>query len=166
MIVVKSGYEGRKTASVLSDYTNMIKAACSKVINDRILSKLDNLRQEADSEQKQVLESAAKVIDGVITTEEEYLGHRITQAICAGIVSVDRLILNDTMNYCAVLLDNSKRTVIRMYFNGKKKHIVYFDAERKEVKFPIEDVADIYKAQEQIRAVVKRYLDAEKKKGE
>ncbi|GAA1711069.1 type I restriction endonuclease [Brachybacterium phenoliresistens] len=95
----------------------------------------------------------------VTTTEEELAGYQIVKAIACSEVKPQRITHRDSKSYFAILLDdNNRRTVARLWFNGKtKKHIGLFDENKVEQRFLLEDVDDIYAHAELIRATVRRY---------
>lgn len=95
----------------------------------------------------------------VETTEEELAGYHIVKAISCSEVKPNRITQRDSKSYFAILLDdNNRRPIARLHFNGKtKKHLGLFDEDRKETRYLLEDIEDIYSHAEQIREAVRRY---------
>src|SRR5690606_12955407 len=106
-------------------------------------------------------EEAAKEPDGrtIVTTEEELEGFRIIRAIVCEVVDVKRVFIRDAQSYCAIILDDSSRkTIARLHFNSAKKYLGLLDAEKNETRHSLDDLDDIYKYAEQLKASVQMYL--------
>ncbi len=73
--------------------------------------------------------------------------------------------MRDTQSYCGILLDdNNRRPIARLYFNTAKKTIVVPTGERDDrgrremESYALESVDEIDKYGDQLRDVVRRYL--------
>lgn len=78
---------------------------------------------------------------------------------------VKRVVMRDVQSYCGILLDdNNRKPVCRLYFNGPKKAIGFFDGQKdnqkdglKEEKVSIEHIDDLYKFADRLKATIARY---------
>ena len=96
--------------------------------------------------------------DDIITTDEEIEGFHIIKAISRSAVDGKRIFSRDAKSYFAILLDdNNRKPIARLHFNGKKKHISLFEADKSEIRYEITDLDDIYKYSEQILATLRAY---------
>ncbi|MEA5046715.1 MAG: restriction endonuclease, partial [Petrimonas sp.] len=73
----------------------------------------------------------------------------------------DRIFERDTQSYYNILLDdNNRKPICRLYLNTSKKYIGTFDENKKETKHPIESIDDIYKYENEIYSIVKKYEES------
>lgn len=98
--------------------------------------------------------------NNIVTTEEEIQGFFIIRAIlCNTVDSLERIVMKDDQSYCAILFDNNNRKPIcRLHFNGKKKYVETFDADKVGTKHLIESLNDIYTLSAQLKSVVETYM--------
>lgn len=148
-------YSGKMvTKKVISEYAPLIRDGLKSYINDIVTNRLQNaINGSQENEETEVS------TDGIITTEEEIQGHQIVQAIASEIVPVERVAMKDAKSYCTLFFDrNSRRPILRMYFNTANKKIATFE-DGKENIVPISKVADIYSYKNQILETIKKYLE-------
>lgn len=90
----------------------------------------------------------------VVTTLEELEGYAIVKSILNGNIDLNRVTYRDNASYCNVLLDdNIRKTLCRLYFNRSQKYIAFLEG-TKEQKYPIENVNEIYKFGDTLKAKV------------
>lgn len=91
------------------------------------------------------------------TTEEELEAFRIIKAIARKEVDAQRVFIRDAASYCAVLLDNNNRkTIARLYLEGRKKRIGLF-ANKEENRQEIASIDDIYSFADQILTSIREH---------
>lgn len=163
-------YAGKITAKVLSDFSELVKKSINHVISDMIT---DRFKLALDAEEASLIpeptyseietNQTQAEIDKVITTEEELEGFMIIKTICRQKVGVNRIFYRDAQSYFAVLLDdNNRKTVCRLYFNSvSKKYISFIDVDKKETKYEINSLDDIFNFSETLITTVER-LDSGK----
>lgn len=167
-IFAKQVYDGAITAKLLDQFTTLVRKSISGSISDIISDRLKTaLKTETETDKKDISESSETNNEdipenrNIITTEEELEGFMIVKAILREIVDVSRVVYRDAQTYFAILFDdNNRKPICRLYFNGNKKYIVTFDENKKETRFDIESLDDIYKAANEIKHIVKFYLEA------
>ena len=100
---------------------------------------------------------AAQTGGGTGTTAEEWEGYHIVRAILRAIVPAKRIAIRDVQSYCGILLDdNNRKPICRLYFNSAQKHVSFFDTEKEE-RLPLDEIDDLYKYAERLKAAVVRY---------
>ena len=68
--------------------------------------------------------------------------------------------MRDAKSYCAILFDdNNRKPICRFYFDGKQKFVVIFNnKDKQENKIPVNNVNDLFKLKDQLRAAAAMYL--------
>ncbi|MEA4980735.1 MAG: type I restriction endonuclease [Petrimonas sp.] len=163
-LFTKQVYEGMVTSKVLEQFIDLTKRSFKQVINDMITDRF----KTAISKQKQEVEESEKneenmdpVTPLIVTTEEEKEAFYIAKAILRKVVDADRIFERDTQSYYNILLDdNNRKPICRLYLNTSKKYIGTFDENKKETKHPIESIDDIYKYENEIYSIVKKYEES------
>jgi hypothetical protein len=166
---------GRFVQSAKENFTALVRTALAGLVRDRVTERLQSaLRHDADNDgasnslsPSSADASAEASTEGVpegsghiVTTEEELQAYQIVRAIVCSDVTLDRIFYRDAQSYFSVILDdNNRKTICRLHFNGqKRKYIGLFDADKKETKYPIENVDDIYKLADVLRETVRRFV--------
>jgi len=159
-------YSGRMTQPVLAQFTELTKRAWREVINDRMKETFTKaaLAEETPSPDTTSAQPAQEINidDKIQTTEEELEAFRIVRAITREVVDVSRVTLRDAQSYCGIILDdNNRKPICRLHFNGTKKYLGLFDAEKHEQRVTLESLDDIYKHADALKATVKIYLNGQ-----
>lgn len=155
------------TASVLDSFRGHVKMAFEHNINDIITARLQGAMQtnaypSKGSEEKgdsAPIEQVEGKEREIVTTAEEMEGFYIVRAILREVVDPERVVMRDTLSYCGVLLDdNNRKPICRMHFNSPTtKYLETFDAEKKGTRHKIENLNDIFKHADELKAVIKAY---------
>lgn len=162
-------YSGKKTQTVMQEFHPITKSAFHQFVSDRISDRLksalaeetaaasDRIRQEPAVPTEEGAEEEEEE-GGVVTTEQELQGYYIVKAILREVIDPKRVWMRDRKTYCAILLDNSNRKPIcRLHFNTPQKHLGLFDEHKHEERVPIEDVDDIFRYAERLKATSSFY---------
>lgn len=160
-------YGGHVTAKVREQFAPIVKRAIQEHINDIINSRLESAKVD-DTPKKN--ESLDQQVDsegsGVETTEDEAVAFLIIKTILRQVVAPSRIYIRDAKSYCSIALDdNNRKTICRLYFNGKKKTVGILDAAKKEEKVVIETEDDLFGCGDKLLAAVKTYLAGEQRPG-
>lgn len=154
-------YDGRITQKVLDQFKSIIFKSFKNYYNDLISKKLSISTDIIENSSTTAIESKniTEDSDKIITTFEEIETYSIIKSILSDIIDPKRIFYRDTQNYFNVILDDNRRKQIcRVYLNGKKKYISFFD-DLKEEKIQIESINDIFNFKEQILNSVKSYIE-------
>jgi predicted type IV restriction endonuclease len=152
----KQVYPSIITAKVLEQFTNLTKRSITQHISDLITERLKHALSKEDEQIK--LEENNTPENKIITTEEELEGFIIIKSILRQKILANRVTYRDAQTYFSVLLDNNNRkTVCRLYFNSSKKYIALFDEQKKEIKYEIQTLDDIFNHTEMLIKIAERY---------
>lgn len=150
-----------KTQNVLDEFKGYIKVAFSDLVNDMAQDKINSLKSQLsvemneDSETNEDDENSKD--DGIVTTEEEMEGYFIVKSILAEIVPISRVVGRDTKSYFGVLLDdNNRKWICRLRFNTSKKYLSLHENEKEDIKYPIENLEDIFQYKDKLKSIVER----------
>lgn len=163
-LFAKQVYPSVITAKVLEHFTNLTKRSAQQYISDLItdrlktaLTKEDEVAKENETQLPDP-QGGKPVESKIETTQEEIEAFLIVKSILRQHVDLKRIAHRDAQSYFSVLLDdNRKKPICRLYFNTSNKYIGTFDAEKTEVKNPIQSLDDIYNLTEQLISTLKLY---------
>jgi predicted type IV restriction endonuclease len=158
----KQVYTGLISAKILEQFTQLTRKSYAQVINDIITERLKsalNKENEAAKEIKEdVVISAESQESQVVTTVEEMEGFYIVRSILRQKIDIKRIVHRDALTYFAILLDdNNRKPICRLYLNGNKKFISTFDEAKKDTKFEISSLDDIYKYADVLLKTIENY---------
>ena len=147
---VKQVYSGQATEKVMIQFTEIVKKSLNQFISDIISDRLKSALEKEnvkDAEQAKTIEESSKEEEQkVITTEGELESYFVVKSILRTKVESTRIFYRDFQNFFSVLLDDTiRQTICRLYFNTEKKYIGILDENKKETKFEIKSLDDIYK---------------------
>lgn len=168
-LMVKQVYSGVATKNILWDFKPMLIRAFQQYINDNVNDRLKSaLTPDVPSvgDVKSIpapvaVEESAEPSEGrkVITTDEELQGFYIVCAVLCSEVDLERVVMRDAQSYCAILFDdNNRKPICRLHFNGSKKYVETFDADKVGTKHQITTLNDIYKLSKELLLTVKNYM--------
>lgn len=164
-IMGKKVYDSTFTQAVVDQFTDLLKRAISSYVNDLISNRLKAaMGNEAAEDAPSVPEVATDepvMQEGkqIETTEMELNGFYIVKSILRPVVDVNRIVYKDTMGYFAVNIDNTRKLVIRFYFNNEDNlRIAFLNDDRKEERIHIDSLDDIYNYADRIIAEAKKNL--------
>ena len=139
-------YDGVKTAKVIEKHRKTTVEAFNLFMSKVMKTSLDfSLTSKQDEKENK---------NQVVTTLEELEGYAIVKSILNGNIDLNRVTYRDNASYCNVLLDDTiRKTLCRLYFNRSQKYIAFLEG-TKEQKYPIENVNEIYKFGDTLKAKV------------
>jgi hypothetical protein len=164
-------YDGKMTQNVVDRLTPIMKRAFSQFISERVQERLKSALEKEDPKVDADLRDTGgpEMIEDdqenggrdVETTVEELEGFYIVKAILRGHVAPSRIVHRDTLSYFGILLDdNNRKPICRLHFNNSEKKVIsLFDANKKETRYNIAKLDDIYALSEKIIAGVQHYDD-------
>lgn len=156
-LVATGVHEGRFTASVIEQFTGLIRTAFREVIRESVHSRLSSALADTEA----VAEPAVVEEPEIQTTDEEREGHLIIKAIVRDVLKPARVTLRDQKSYCSILIDNNnRRPLARLHFNRAAKYISLFDGEKEE-KLPLISLDHIYDFSDRLKATAARYSEPE-----
>lgn len=160
-LLAKQVYPGLVTAKILDQFTNLTKKSIQQYLSDIITDRLKSALVKEDEEAKErnaELSPPNHEKDSIVTTEEELDAFMIVKTILRQKIPVDRIHYRDAQSYFAILLDNNNRkTLCRLYLNGNKKYLVVLDEDKKEIRYEIPSLDNIFNYSDELFEVLKRY---------
>ncbi len=156
-------YDGMITSKLLDQFTSLLKKSIHSYINDQITDRLKSALSSTDEKSETGQTEQVKQEpedDGIVTTVEEMEGYMIVKSILRQNVEPSRIMYKDTRSYFAIMLDNQRKTVCRLYFNGKQKFVTTMDENKKEIRFDIGNLDDIYVYSDEIINSLNRALNS------
>ena len=150
-----------KTQTVIDEFKGYIKTAFADIVNDMAQDKINSLKSQLNVEinSNSVINNEDDLTenDGMVTTEEEIEGFFIVKSILGEITSLSRIVGRDTKSYFGILLDdNNRKWICRLRFNTSQKYISLHEADKEDIKYPIEKLEDIYSYKEKLKTIVER----------
>lgn len=154
-------YEGRMTKPIREQFTEITRKALQEFVSERVRSRLESAlagETPAPSEAGEQVDPVGGEDAGVTTTAEELEAFQIVRAILSASIQPLRVALRDVRTYCGVLLDdNNRKPICRLHFDSRQKHLGLFDEAKNETRHPIDDVTEIFRFADALRATVARY---------
>ncbi|MFA6949758.1 MAG: type I restriction endonuclease [Lentimicrobiaceae bacterium] len=162
-------YAGQATEKVMIQFTEIVKKSLNQFISDIISDRLKSALEKEnvkDAEQVKLSEEQSKEEDSKIeTTEEEMEGFYIVKSILRTKFDSSRIFHRDFQNFLSILLDDTiRQTICRLWFNGEKKHIGFIGENKKEIKYEISQLDDIFNYSDQIIKATEKMIKSEKLK--
>lgn len=151
LILNKGIYDGVKTQNVIDKYKPILKKSINhyvnNLVNQRLQSALNNSSSEVSSE------LAINVVDdnSIITTDEEIESYYIVKSILSENVTPDNIYYKDTYSYFGILYENKvTKWICRVYLKESVKFVVIPDKDKKDIRYEINNISDIYKLKQQL----------------
>lgn len=157
----KQIYPSVVTQRVLDQFTELTRKSFAQQINDIVTDRLKSALSK-EAEIQKVEEESEKIIDElnskIVTTQEELDAFYIIRAILCSKIKSNRVVHRDAQSYFAILLDdNNRKTICRLYLTDRKKQIGIFDKDKKEIKYELETIEDIYSHADKLNEIVAFY---------
>jgi len=169
--ILSNVYDGLKTQNVVDKFKPLIKNSLNNYINelmsDRITSALKTEQTEhnisnSDDEtsqnenQEEVTEDLKSKIN---TTKSELEAFYIIKAILSEVVDISKITYKDTVNYFGVLYDNNSiKWICRLKLDRTTDILILPDENKKEIRYEIDTVNDLFKYKSNLIEVVQRYI--------
>ncbi len=161
-------YDGMMIPKILEQFTTLMRKSISGLISEIISERLNSaLKTEAsethsspDTTDSLKNEEEKENENKVVTTMEEMEGYFIVKAILRSSIPSDRATYRDALTYFSIFIDdNNRKPICRLYLNSSKnKMIALFDENKKELKYKISNLDDIYNYTEDLISTAKRYV--------
>ena len=153
---------GKITSSVKEQFQPLLAQAIAAYVRDKVNERINSALAVANPAPEPIEEGASddpSQADGIVTTEDEISGFRIVQAIAARHVDPNRVVIRDSLSYCAVLLDdNNRKPIARLHFNSPTTRYVGTFVGKTETRQRVSTLTDLYKLEP---AIVARLTELE-----
>ncbi|WP_233809006.1 type I restriction endonuclease [Paraburkholderia sp. HP33-1] len=160
-------YEGSVTQKIRDQFMDLTQKAAGQFLNDqvneRLKSAINRSEKSAGAEDRSADENT-NLNEGEPEDErrpvspEELDAYNIIRAIAWSVMDINRLAQRNAQSYSAILSDdNNRKPICRLYFNRSHKYIGVFDGNKKETRFPLANVNEIFGWSEKIKEVCEFY---------
>ena len=158
----KQVYGGMLNARMMEYFTGLVRKSFLHYVSDQITERLKTaLGQEAELPQTTISLEPVELVTkapSVMTTAEELEGYYIVRSMLRPHIESSRLVHRDAQSYFAILLDdNNRKPSCRLHFNGGKRYIGFVGDDKKEVRYEIESLDDLYQYESQLTQSLKQY---------
>lgn len=158
-------YQGRATASVLSQFQLIVKKSLSQWLSDKISNRLKSALEketESDKEEAKIINESIELEDNkknIDTTQEELEGFLIVKSIIRSKGEVSKILCKDNQNYFAIYYNKQTQPICRLHFNRAQKYLGIMDEFKKEERVPINSLDDIFIYSEHLLKALSIYLE-------
>jgi hypothetical protein len=166
--ILNNVYDGRKTQKIIEDFRVTVKKSflqfINEQINDRLKTALGSEETDAQPSVEALTESHTNDTEStpesrINTTPEELESFYTIKALVHDVLGSHHLTHKDTETYFGILLDgNTRKWICRLQLDGKKK-LILPDDNKKYINFPIDSLDDLYKYKEELKSIIRRYID-------
>ncbi len=158
-------YSGIKTQNIIDKFRGIIKKSFNHFVNE-LMSKRIKVAIEKE-EQPTTEEDVITKVDKskISTTMAELEGFFIVKSLLRDIVSSNKITPKDTKFYFGIILDNKPtKWICRLLLERRQDLLIIPDENKKEIKYKISNLEEIYDYKDKLIEVVKRYLEQKKNK--
>lgn len=151
-------YDGIKNQKVINKFKPIVKRATNQFINEKMSSKFKETLNSTENDKENRLENELQE-EKIVTTIDELNAYAIVKSILRKQVEPQRIMYKDTESYFGILLDNNiRKWIIRINLNSRNKHIVIPNENKKQIRYDITTIDDIYKFENEIIKSLIRYI--------
>lgn len=160
-------YPRKVTQNVIFQFSDLVKRSVHQTISDLITDRLKSaIDKENETSTQEIPETLTNEQEEILlkeklieTTPEEMEGFFIVKSILRTEVESSRINYRDAQSYFAILLDdNNRKAICRLYFNSSRKCIGIFDTAKKETKYELQSLDDIFNYSEQLKLTIQIYI--------
>ena len=165
-------YSGQKTQGVIEKFRPILRKALndliSEMMNDKIKSALGGSGGSVSVSEPKPAEDVpspeaepinTKEQPTIVTTEEELEAYFIIKNLLSDIVDMHDITYKDTASYINILYKgNSRKWICRLRLTENSKLLIVPDEEKKDVKYPLQEIYDLKQYRDVFVEVLNRYL--------
>ncbi len=163
---LSSVYSGMKTQSVIENFRPVLKKTLNgyinELMNDKIKSALDANSETQQNTETSELSEEAKSFEPenkIVTTSEELEAYFIVKMLLKDTVPIQDMTYKDTVNYLSILYQGKvTKWICRLILTSGHKTLIVPDENKKETRYPIDNIYDIEKYKNNLNEVLKRYI--------
>lgn len=159
LILNKGIYEGVKTQNVIDKYKPILKKSITHYINNLINQRLQTAINNSSVEASDEISIDISDENSIVTTNEELESYYVVKSILSEIVNPNDLYYKDTFSYFGILYENKvTKWICRVYLKESVKYVIIPDKDKKEIRYEIDNISDIYKLKEQLITRLKNFI--------
>lgn len=160
-------YEGSVTQKIRDQFMDLTQKATGQFLNDQVNERLKsaiNRSEKSVGAEDRSTDENANPNEGEpederrAVSQEELDAYNVIRAIAWSVMDIKRLAQRNAQSYSAILADdNNRKPICRLYFNRSNKYIGVFDGNKKETRFPLANINEIFDWSEKIKEVCEFY---------
>lgn len=152
-------YDGVKTQNVLDRFKPIIKKALNAHISDTMADKIKfAFNENVPLEIAEYTPEPVKT-PKIVTTDEELESYFIIKNILRPFVDSNNITYKDTESYISICYQGKVTNwICRIILTQNRKVLILPDNNKKELKFPLDNIYDIENYQDELRSVLMRYV--------
>ena len=167
-------YSGQKTQAVIEKFRptlhKALNEAISEMMNDKIKSALGGAGGSISISEPKPAETAPaqapapaaepeKRVPNIVTTEQELEAYFIVKNLLHDIVDYDDITYKDTESYFSILYrGNTRKWICRVRLTDSVQMLIIPTADKKEIKYSLDNIYDIQQHHDELAEVLKRYM--------
>lgn len=161
--IINGLYQGVKTQNVIDEFRPIVKKSFTQFVtyfmNEKFKTLLENNEKELDDNDNSEIENEEPKTKIVTTTEELVAFDIVRSLLKDNIDSKEEITYKDTESYFGVLYkNNTRKWICRLILNNPSNYkIIIPNENKKEIKFPLDSLADILNFKEKLIEVIERY---------
>lgn len=158
-LILNNGvYDGLKTQTIIDKYRPLVKKSINYYINELINERLQNAmkKDEEITEDEEIVENE----NSIVTTMEEMEAYYIVKSILSEYCDLNKIYYKDTISYFGILYDNKvTKWICRIYLKENVKYITILNKDKKEIRYDIKKINDIYKLKDELIERLKNFTE-------
>jgi len=165
-LFAKKVYVGVITPKILEQFTEILKRSISNQINDIISERLKIVIKTNSNDDIKTIDNKETFVEKpienkIITTDEELEGYFIVKSIVRQVIPSERVTYRDAQSYFAIFIDdNNRKLLCRLHFISETNMgISFLNEDKKEIKYKIEKLDDIYNYSEDLIRIAGLYTE-------
>lgn len=166
--LVKQVVSGVVTSKIIDQFMPLVKKSISGIISDAISDRLKTALNTEETTQEKLAQETKDVEivepeSKIITTDDEIEAYYIIKSILRKIFPVERIFYRDAQTYFTIIVDdNNRKPICRLYLNSPLNwQISFIGDDKKETKFKINTLDEIFNYSEELIGATGRFIDLE-----
>lgn len=159
-------YSGPATQKVVTQFKDIVKRSFNQFISEKISDTLKTAMETEKIKEVEINKPVTTVAPEesiIVTTKEEIEAYFIVKSILRAKFGSNRIFYRDFQYFFSILLDDTiRQTICRLYLHENKKQIGIFDENKKETKYELMKLDDIYLYSDSIIRTTERLANGEK----
>jgi len=161
---ISQTYSGKATVKVVDQFTEIVKKAFNQWLSDKVSNRLKSALEKETESDKEEAKKIAEAITAdepkkeIETTQLEIEGFLVVKSIIRSKAESAKIQYKDNQSYLAIYYDKQTQPICRLHFNKAQKYIGIINEEKKEERFPINDLDEIYEYSDQLVKTVGNYV--------
>nr|WP_297175164.1 type I restriction endonuclease [uncultured Agathobaculum sp.] len=161
-------YSSPKTQSVIEKFRPIVKKSLndfiSEILNEKLKTALGSSELSMSTDRERTadadsIDATPEKKSTIVTTEEELEAYFIVKNMLSDVVPHSDITYKDTESYINVLYrGNTRKWICRLRLTGSQKLLIIPDENKKDIKYPINDIYELNGFKEQLIEVLKRYV--------